>query len=93
MDEAKQVWDHRFLYLPSGPISATEAVTGRDVTGEISEIKNSFSHLPLQLGAGLAHQLGVVDQTVLRSVVLCLQSLRRKQSELKSKAGINFNCF
>ena len=43
MDEAKQVWDHRFLYLPSGPISATEAVTGRDVTGEISEIKEQLS--------------------------------------------------
>ena len=75
--EAKQVWDPRFIYLPSGPISATEAVTGRNVQGEISEIIRN-AHLPLQLRAGLSHQLGVIDQTVLRSVVLRLQSLRGK---------------
>ena len=33
--------------------------------------------LALELGAGLAHQLGVVDQAVLRGVVLGLQRLGR----------------
>ena len=83
--EAKQVWVPSFIYLQSGPISATEAVTGRNVQGEISEIKR-IAHLPLQLGAGLSHQLGVIDQTVLGSVVLRLQSLPGKQSERETQS-------
>ena len=33
------------------------------------------AHFALQLGAGLAHQLGVVDQPVLGRVMLCFQGL------------------
>ena len=44
---------------------------------------NLKPHLALELGAGLAHQLGVVDQAVLGSVMLGLESLKGMRDEIQ----------